>query len=320
MVTPVQLARMIAAVASGGTLIRPHLLKNATGLAGRIIFRFPTTRSQQITDGIYGVVERSRTARHPERSSCRISISPARPAPRKWRASICRHKLGKKLKENGWFVGFAPRRNPEIVVAALVQGGGWGSLGRADRPRRRQSVLRQEKREFPCPHRRNGDLAECDPAPAAVPARSSSLVARRSAAPVKDRPSIQRFRLGPHGHRRRHLHDRRLEIYSSTHASAMAGMQWRQLMLDRRRHRRDVHHFPHRLSHPAGSGSDSLYRRHRGTSRGSGIGYSRLGAKRWISIGGDEFASVRTHEVDYNHRVRALLYGSAHRSADASRS
>ena len=37
------------------------------------------------------------------------------------------NKLGKKLKENGWFVGYAPRRNPEIVVAALVQGGGWGS-------------------------------------------------------------------------------------------------------------------------------------------------------------------------------------------------
>ena len=30
MATPIQLARMIAAVASGGTLIHPHLLKDAT--------------------------------------------------------------------------------------------------------------------------------------------------------------------------------------------------------------------------------------------------------------------------------------------------
>ena len=37
------------------------------------------------------------------------------------------NKLGKHLKENGWFIGIAPRRNPEIVVAALVQGAGWGS-------------------------------------------------------------------------------------------------------------------------------------------------------------------------------------------------
>jgi penicillin-binding protein 2 len=40
-------------------------------------------------------------------------------------------KLGKKLKENGWFVGYAPRRNPDIVVAALVQAGGWGSTSAA---------------------------------------------------------------------------------------------------------------------------------------------------------------------------------------------
>jgi len=36
-------------------------------------------------------------------------------------------RLGKHLKENGWFIGIEPRRNPEIVVAALVQGAGWGS-------------------------------------------------------------------------------------------------------------------------------------------------------------------------------------------------
>jgi penicillin-binding protein 2 len=33
------------------------------------------------------------------------------------------NKMGKKGKEtNGWFVGYAPRRNPEIVVAAVIQG------------------------------------------------------------------------------------------------------------------------------------------------------------------------------------------------------
>jgi penicillin-binding protein 2 len=37
-----------------------------------------------------------------------------------------RAKFGKqkKFEDNGWFVGYAPRRNPEIVVAVLVQEGG----------------------------------------------------------------------------------------------------------------------------------------------------------------------------------------------------
>src|SRR5258708_36681775 len=30
----------------------------------------------------------------------------------------------KKFEDNGWFVGYAPRRNPEIVVAVLVQESG----------------------------------------------------------------------------------------------------------------------------------------------------------------------------------------------------
>src|SRR5208283_3768582 len=42
-----------------------------------------------------------------------------------------RSKLGKSLsqnKDNAWFVGYAPRRNPEIVVSALVEGGEHGAL------------------------------------------------------------------------------------------------------------------------------------------------------------------------------------------------
>jgi penicillin-binding protein 2 len=44
-----------------------------------------------------------------------------------------RSRLGKtkEFKDNAWFVGYAPRRNPEIVVAVLVQGGGHGGVASA---------------------------------------------------------------------------------------------------------------------------------------------------------------------------------------------
>ena len=32
------------------------------------------------------------------------------------------------MKDNGWFVGFAPRDNPEIVVVTLVEAGLHGNL------------------------------------------------------------------------------------------------------------------------------------------------------------------------------------------------
>ena len=54
-------------------------------------------------------------------------------------------KLDKdELKDNGWFVAFAPRENPEIVLAVLLEGGEHGGSGRAHRARRHQSLLRQE--------------------------------------------------------------------------------------------------------------------------------------------------------------------------------
>jgi penicillin-binding protein 2 len=37
-------------------------------------------------------------------------------------------KLGQKLKDNAWFVGFAPCESPEIVVAALWEGGEHGYM------------------------------------------------------------------------------------------------------------------------------------------------------------------------------------------------
>jgi penicillin-binding protein 2 len=35
------------------------------------------------------------------------------------------------LNDNAWFVGFAPRQNPEIVVSVLVQGGQHGATAAA---------------------------------------------------------------------------------------------------------------------------------------------------------------------------------------------
>ena len=35
------------------------------------------------------------------------------------------------LNDNAWFVGYAPRRNPEIVVSVLVQGGQHGASAAA---------------------------------------------------------------------------------------------------------------------------------------------------------------------------------------------
>ena len=129
MVTPIQLARMIAAVASGGNLIQPHLLKNATGLKPAY-FRLSDDTVRQVTDGMWGVVNEPDGTTSGLVKLQNIDFS-GKTGTAQTESFELQNKLGKKLKENGWFVGLAPRRNPEIVVAALVQRGGWGSVSAA---------------------------------------------------------------------------------------------------------------------------------------------------------------------------------------------
>jgi penicillin-binding protein 2 len=38
---------------------------------------------------------------------------------------------GEEFEDNAWFVGYAPHRNPEIVVAAFVENGGHGGVAAA---------------------------------------------------------------------------------------------------------------------------------------------------------------------------------------------
>jgi penicillin-binding protein 2 len=43
-------------------------------------------------------------------------------------ATRAKFKNSDDLAQNGWFVGFTPRRNPDIVVCVLFQGGEHGRL------------------------------------------------------------------------------------------------------------------------------------------------------------------------------------------------
>jgi penicillin-binding protein 2 len=123
--TPVQLARMIAAVANGGTLIAPHLLKDETDLKTGS-FPISDDTVQQVTDALWGVVNEPEGTTSGTVKLQNVDFA-GKTGTAQTESFALQAKLGKHVKENGWFIGIAPRRNPEIVVAALVQGAGWGS-------------------------------------------------------------------------------------------------------------------------------------------------------------------------------------------------
>jgi penicillin-binding protein 2 len=122
-VTPVQLARAIGGIAMGGVWHTPHLVKSDALTAKVIQWQLDPVHVQDVVDGMYGVINEGGTGAQsviPGIEFCGKTGSAQL-------ASIDVAKAA-KLKDNAWFVGFAPRRAPEIVVVALFEHGVHGNL------------------------------------------------------------------------------------------------------------------------------------------------------------------------------------------------
>ncbi len=126
-VTPLQLAHAIGGLALGGIWHRPHLVNQAGRREEPRVASFNVNHAVEIVRGMWAVVNDGGTgirAQIPGVSVCGKTGT----AQLASNALLRSTKLGETLKDNAWFVGFAPQENPEIVVAALFEGGEHGNL------------------------------------------------------------------------------------------------------------------------------------------------------------------------------------------------
>jgi len=122
-VTPLQLARAIGGMAVGGTWFRPRVLKNITEPERPVKADLDPDNVGEIVNGMYGVVNEGGTgsgARLPDVEVCGKTGS-AQVASLAYTKSAAAE--GEDVRDNAWFVGFAPRENPEIVAVVLVEHG-----------------------------------------------------------------------------------------------------------------------------------------------------------------------------------------------------
>ncbi len=120
--TPLQLARLIGGIASGGKFMQPHMLKDAQSVSEET---FPLKEStvEKITDDMYGVVNAGGTGAGLKLQGIEFS-GKSGTAQVIGYAARDRVAKQKKFLDNAWFVGYAPKRDPEIVVSVLVQESG----------------------------------------------------------------------------------------------------------------------------------------------------------------------------------------------------
>lgn len=125
LVTPLQLARATAAIANGGTLYTPHLVKTILRPTGEITkdVERELAKQERIADAAALAVVREgmrQTAvSGSARSFAHLGVEVAA------KTGTAQFDVSKE-KTHSWFTSFAPYQNPEIAVTVIVEGGGEG--------------------------------------------------------------------------------------------------------------------------------------------------------------------------------------------------
>ena len=134
--TPIQIARAVGAVTSDGVLVRPHVafpdqfppgFKQVASYTDKTNIGLDQENWMTITDALAAVVSPIGTA--PSARLPGIDFA-GKTGSAQTISNQLKAKMGSseksKYKDNGWFVGVTPRRNPEIVVAVLLEEGEHG--------------------------------------------------------------------------------------------------------------------------------------------------------------------------------------------------
>jgi penicillin-binding protein 2 len=135
-VTPIQLARAIGIMATGRSP-RLHLLKGdsqqgSTADREPLSPTFAPENLQTIRDAMWSVVNEGGTGQGARLANYQVAgkTGTAQTISLSTREELSESEL-ENLEDNAWFVGFAPRDNPEIIVAVIVQRGGSGGSAAA---------------------------------------------------------------------------------------------------------------------------------------------------------------------------------------------
>jgi len=123
-VTPIQLAVMTSAVANGGILHKPTLIKDSQPvISGKL--NISGNNLELVKKGLFGVVnEPSGTGWAAKSQMTDIAGKTGTAQVVAMRSGV--RYYGERFRDHAWFVAFAPVEKPEVALAVLVEHGGHG--------------------------------------------------------------------------------------------------------------------------------------------------------------------------------------------------
>jgi penicillin-binding protein 2 len=144
LVTPLQMATMIAAVGNGGVRYKPQLVKKMVSAENTVTYeaqpevigRIPVSAEtmEHIRRGLWSAVNHQKgTAFRSRFKDLEFSgkTGTAQVVSRPPDDIVDQEQIDEMLKDHAWFVAYAPAQGPKIAVAVLIEHGEHGSSAAA---------------------------------------------------------------------------------------------------------------------------------------------------------------------------------------------
>ena len=147
LVTPLQVARFMAAVANGGVLWKPRLVERIERPDRGVLYSDPgqVAGHVELSPAVWAFLRQALWAVVNDGTGIGAKIPGIDIAGKTGTAQMIAHSKAEKGQDHAWFAAFAPVRDPEVVVVVLVERGGKGGQVAAPIARRILNAIFFEK-------------------------------------------------------------------------------------------------------------------------------------------------------------------------------
>jgi penicillin-binding protein 2 len=143
--TPLQLLRLISAVANGGRLYLPQVVEKVEDIYGNLLKEWPASEvgKVDVSEKTLQIIQQALmgAVNDPRGTGWACALKETKAAGKTGTAQVIKmaqdfkkgdmERMPLKLRDHAWFVAYAPFENPIIAVVVLVEHGGYGGAAAA---------------------------------------------------------------------------------------------------------------------------------------------------------------------------------------------